>query len=323
MADQMSTLISTVWDQLSAFWYALPPDAKSTIIGSSIGAVATILTATFGAVIVIYQIGKQARHAIYQNRDNEAQKLSLDVYREIIGISLDASSARNALASFIREIHSSLRSARQWHDSNRDQLDERSYLQNILHPSPNLVTLRDKHSQLNSNNLRVIAITETWQIIDPRIEIFKTAISAALFDIDMAYQPYYVMVSDCGTNRIAIHRQHFALPETSVPSPPFSTSMVWDPPSSEVIDQIEIHGNALIANLMTLQWYIFDFQREMQSLLLKEMFHNSIQPRVPLDPKGRIITLEQHEALYRYFIHCTNWGRAQARTRNEGLSANQ
>jgi hypothetical protein len=36
-----------------------------------------------------------------------------------------------------------------------------------------------------------MAVAETWQIVNQRIEIFRMAINSALYDIDAAYQPYF------------------------------------------------------------------------------------------------------------------------------------
>ena len=62
-----------------ASWDSLNPQIQSAMI---IGGV-TFLAAFVGFVAVIVQIGRQARAAIRQNRDNEAMKLKLRVYEQI------------------------------------------------------------------------------------------------------------------------------------------------------------------------------------------------------------------------------------------------
>jgi hypothetical protein len=136
---------------------------------------------TIGALVVFCQIGRQARNAIKQNRHNEALKLRLEVYKDIIAISREASDAISDLSAFIRKFQSALALARQ------TQTELGGYAVPATHPSQ----LIDKKSRLSSSNIRVMAITETWQIIDPKIDIFRTAINAALYDIDAAYQPYF------------------------------------------------------------------------------------------------------------------------------------
>jgi hypothetical protein len=40
--------------------------------------IATVISATIAALVVVFQTGRQARNAIKQNRENEATKLKLD-----------------------------------------------------------------------------------------------------------------------------------------------------------------------------------------------------------------------------------------------------
>jgi Na+-driven multidrug efflux pump len=75
--------------------------------------IATIISATIGALVVVIQIGRQARNAIKQNRENEATKLKLEVYKGIIGISRAASDAVGDLSSFVTQLHLHLLMARQ------------------------------------------------------------------------------------------------------------------------------------------------------------------------------------------------------------------
>jgi hypothetical protein len=74
---------------------------------------ATILSVSIGFLVVMYQIGTQARNALKQSRENEAVKLKLEVYKDIIAISRDASTAVGDFASLIDRFHSDLHFARQ------------------------------------------------------------------------------------------------------------------------------------------------------------------------------------------------------------------
>jgi hypothetical protein len=280
-------LITSKWDQFLACWHALPPEAKSTIIASGVGGVATILAATIGALVVLGQIGRQARNAIKQNKHNEALKLRLEVYKDIVGISRKASDAISDLSAFIRKFQSTLSLARQ------TQAELKGYAVPSAHPSQ----LIDKKSQLHSSNTRVMAITETWQIIDQRMDIFRTAINAALYDIDAAFHPYF---------DAAYHAMPIDAPVGK-----------WEPPSAEALQQLEALGKTLIDTLMTLQSYIFDFLSEMQTILVGEMFGHTIPPRVPADSTSIVIQLSRYNELSTYFKKQTNWGRNQEQIENE------
>jgi hypothetical protein len=103
-----------------------------------------------------------------------------------------------------------------------------------------------------------MAVTETWQIIDQRMDIFRLAIVAALYDVDAAHHAYF---------NAAYHAMPIAFPKDA-----------WTPPTEEMLRKIETLGDALINSLMTLQSYIFDFLREMQTLLVGAMFDQRIPP---------------------------------------------
>jgi len=49
-----------------------------------IGAIVTIVVAGVSASVVVWQIGKQARAAIEQSRDNERLNLKVKIYEEIV-----------------------------------------------------------------------------------------------------------------------------------------------------------------------------------------------------------------------------------------------
>jgi hypothetical protein len=274
---------------LSEFWHALAAE-KNTVIAS----LATIFAAIIGALVVIYQIGRQARNAIEQNRSNEALKLKLEVYKDIIRISREASNAITDLSSFIRQFHVTLSLARQ------TQAELNAYAVPSAHPSQ----LIERKSQLYSSHIKVMAITETWQMIDPRIDIFRKAISTSLFDIDTVYSPYF---------NAAIRAMPLGVSKDPAKE---GSSISWVPPSIEVLQQIGTLGTGVIDTLMTLQSYVFDFQREMQILLLGEMFRHTIPPRVPVDAKSVVIQLDRHDELSRYFDEQTGWGREQTSIKN-------
>ena len=198
----MNTLLESInsaWDHILAFWHAFPPEVKGPVIT----AVGTIIAATIGAYVVFCQIGRQARNAINQNQHNEALKLKLEVYKDIIGISRKASDAISDLSAFISKFQSYLSLARQ------TQTERNAYAVPSAHPSQFI----DKESQVHSSAKGVITVIEAWQIIDPKIDIFRTAINTALYDINAASHPYF----DAAYHAMAINA-----PVNS-----------WKPPSAE------------------------------------------------------------------------------------------
>jgi hypothetical protein len=254
----MSAILDQVWNFVLAYWHAVPAQAKATLIA-----------ATVSALVVVHQIGRQARNALKQSRHNEALKLKLEIYKDIIGITRDASNAISDLSSFARNFPMNLSFAQQ------TQAKTGNFAVPSAHPSH----LIEKKSELYSTHIKMIAITETWKIVDNRIDVFRTAINSALYDIDEAYRLFF----------------DAALPLMNLGG----SGAPWTPPSAETIQQIGALGNSLIDTLMTLQSYIFDFQSEMQTLLVGELFGRTVRPRAPIDPESVVVQLDRHDELSR------------------------
>jgi hypothetical protein len=159
-------------------------------------------------------------------------------------------------------------------------------------PSAHPSQLIEKKSQVASSAIKVMAVTETWQIVDPRMDVFRIAIVTALHDLDFAYQPYF---------NAAYRAMTIAFPKDA-----------WAPPNEEALCQIDALGDALLNSLMTLQAYIFDFLREMQTLLVGPMFDQRIAPRVPSSSSSVVVRLDRYAELMAYFKEQTEWGRSQA-----------
>jgi hypothetical protein len=56
----MSDYLNPIAAAVLAFWHALSSSEKTTIIAASVASITTILTATIGALVVLWQIGRQA-----------------------------------------------------------------------------------------------------------------------------------------------------------------------------------------------------------------------------------------------------------------------
>src|SRR6266404_8573412 len=139
----MSDYFDPIAAAVLAFWHALSSSEKTTIIAASVGSITTILTATIGALVVLWQIGRQARNAINQSRHDEALKLKLEVYKDIIGVSRAASDAIEDLSSFVRRFHSTLLLAQQ------TQSELGGHVIPSFHPSQ----IIEKKSQVDSSNI--------------------------------------------------------------------------------------------------------------------------------------------------------------------------
>jgi hypothetical protein len=203
-----------MWETVREFWCGLAPQLQAAVVG----ALATVVSATIGASIVFWQIGKQAQNAIRQNRDNEALKLKLKIYEEIIVMCHEACDAEVGLSSYIRQFQSDVWLIRQMIQSGSP------------YPIPRCraTVLLEKRNLLSDKTIQIIQFTERWQIIDPRLEIFRTAINVANHDITTSFQTYF-------NTAIGIMPHEF-------PSghPQQGTVVPWSPPSDHIFVTIRL-----------------------------------------------------------------------------------
>lgn len=279
-----------MWDAVKAIWDAMSPDMQSTVVT----AIVTVFTATVGALFVVCQIGKQARQAIEANRHNERLKLKLQIYKEFVPVSRDAESATQDLSSFIRVFASALALISTF----------REYGQPWRVPEARSANFLDYQNEMNRRILELLMLTERWQIIDHRTEIFRKAIAVARYNIDAPLQEYFNTAVRLMPHEVAEHPQQ-------------GTLLPWQPPDEEKRQELEQLGENLQSALLDLSCYIYDMQIEMQNLLLGELFEQRVSPRKPDDPDIIVIRLDKHKELNSYFENETPWGREKNRTEAE------
>jgi hypothetical protein len=56
-------------DWLGTFWNGLSSEVQAAMVGAAV----TVLTATGGALLVVWQMGRQARDTLTANRETERQ----------------------------------------------------------------------------------------------------------------------------------------------------------------------------------------------------------------------------------------------------------
>jgi ABC-type nickel/cobalt efflux system permease component RcnA len=264
-------------------------ELDSEIQGSLVGAIATVLTATIGVLLVVWQIGRQARHAIQQNRHNEALKLKLQVYKEVAAKSRAAGFAESDLSSYVRIFETEVELARSMRTAGGSWV-----------PKARFPILSEKNNSLSEKTIEIVSMTERWQIIDPRIELFRMAIGAAMEDIRQTFDEYIKIVLPL-------------LPmEISVPSHQ-GTLFPWHPPDDQSAQHLKQVSEDFLEALGKLGCFIYDIQVEMQNLLLGELFDNVVSSREPLDPRYTVLRLDRHKELAHHFDKETKWGSNKAK----------
>ncbi len=248
-----------------------------------IGALATVVAGTVGALVVVWQIGEQAKQALRQNRDNEAVKLKLRVYEEVAGICRRAVHAEIELGSYARAFEMSVGLIETWQG--------RGLPWQV--PRQRVPELQRLNREFDSALLDAISATERWQVIDPRIDLFRFALNAAMHDAREAYMAYH---------RFAVRAMPMEIPDEQSQGRLFP----WRLPNVREANDLT---HTLSEALGTCGAYLGDMQTEMQNLLIGELFGHRIAAREPVDPRLVAVRLDRYDELKRHFETETAWGR--------------
>jgi hypothetical protein len=247
-----------------------------------IGGIVAILAAGVSAYVVVWQIGKQARAAIEQNRDNERLTLKVKIYEEIVRVCTQASDAHIEFASYVRLFRSGAQIAKSLRENG----------QAFIPPPARWPELARLMSAATSKTIEFVLFVERWGIIDRRLDVFKLAFNAALYDVNQTWNVY---------SPLAMRTMPAQNPQTG-------QLMPWDIPPPDALDALGEIGERLCNAVGELTAYTSDFQVEMQNLLLQELFGQGVANRQPLDPRLKVVTLDKADELVRYFNEQTAWG---------------
>ncbi|MBY5658300.1 hypothetical protein [Rhizobium leguminosarum] len=269
-------------DYLSKFWHTVPWAS----LGPFIGAIATVIAATLGALVVIWQNAKQARRATAQLRQTEAIKLKMRVYEEIVGLCRGAGDAEVDYSSYVSAFTTDLKLYR----------DMTGVGLNWNPPKGRLRTLQEKQEQFSSAVIAMIMLTERWGVLHPGLAMFRCAFNVAHHDALSAFGPYRDLAM-----------RNMPLENPSIPQQP--VLFPWALPNDETIQRIEVAANALTKAIGSFGGFIYDFQIDMQNLLLGELFEHQIAGREPLDPGVVVARLDDWAKLKDHFETNTPWGR--------------
>ena len=240
-------------------------------------------------MVVIWQISRQARNALNQNSYNEALKLKLEVYKEILRACQQAGDAGSEMSSFVRVLNLAIE---------RNLLEQANGVRQTA-PTARFLVLSQNFVNLSDGIIGLVSIVERWQVIEPRMLIFQTAANVVHHDILHAQNDF---LRDC------MKMLPVDLPMEN------ETVVHWLPLSANDCKLIMERSTQIEASVQRLYDLVFDFQVEMQNCLLGGIFHNRVPHRIPIDPKNVVVTLENHSQIAAYFENDTAWGRNKIET---------
>ena len=244
----------------------------------------TALSSLVGFIGVILALVANAWLARLESQRSEALKLKLQIYEGILKTCESASNAIVELTGYVRSLVQGL----------AFDLAHQAVGVSVHPPAGGYDKLSELRTSVSSAAIAVVTTVEQWSIVDIRMTVFQTAINVALYDFGNAFQEYVpraapYMQAPGGTDR-------------------------WRTPTEAAVADVKRVSERVTDTSETLLGYVHDFQIEMQNLLVGDLFGNRVPPRSPLDPRHRVITLDRHEELQRYFETETAWGHSRQQT---------
>jgi len=245
-----------------------------------------LIAATAGLIGVIVTVAAAAYHITKQAR----MSLKVELYREIIDAIEKQSDAERELSTKLRIVNSLISV---W-------LQPQQFGGFLPAPNTSWAELNGLYYRSQSEGADLMILLEKWQIVDPRLELFRLAFGAALHDIRIAWEPLSQSVGSV------------VPPIPGAPTPPM--------PPGEVLERVRTASESFLDAVAKLSSWAADFQVEMQVLLLSDLFPNSVTHRKPLDPDYFVVRLDRFEEQKRHFLNETAWGR-EMKEINERTSA--
>ncbi len=274
----------------------VPPNAR--LRPWWLGDLLTVLGILVGVIIVVYQLGRQHKNQLKLQKENQREQFRLQIYLEFskllgvaVGKNIDSGQYAFHIPFHVRVY--------------RDQLKKG------FSPVPvqdRAMELCKRHNESLGADIEIMFLIERYQIVDPRLDIFRTAISVAHYDLMEAFMPLFSFL-------LEILPAEIPLPDGS-----YKTVNIIIP-SDDQVHELEKLVNAYNSASDDMGSYLYDLNVEIQNTLLNNLFPNKAPRRKPLDPRFKVISTEAEEIdrLRKYFEEDTNWGKRKKQTEQDVL----
>jgi len=231
-----------------------------------------------GFAVIFYQLARQSKNAIEQNRRNESLKLKVQIYEKVIGTCSAAQDAVMQFTNYISVLDLQLLFA----------TNMQGGLVKPRPPSQRYPEYSRLRSQATLGLISVVTMIEQWHVVDPRLSVFRRAIGMGL---------------DSHQKII------FGGPDILVNAMPMDEFLdQWSPPSAADLARYRARMQIELYEMGRLSAWVGDFQIEMQMLLLAELFPNPVERRDPPDPEQFCIRLDRADEIERV-LDQSDWGR--------------
>lgn len=251
------------------------------------GEIGAALIQTIGTLIaaggagwgIFYQLGRQGEQSREAIMVAESRKLRSQMCDESIAASRALTNSAIELSTKLMMVKSYL-----W-----DQIDSKRIVR-LPAISPVLFQeLLDLDNALSEQTSKFVVLLENRRIIDPRLIIFRDALSCVLHEHRELTKTWFPVV---------IQTLPGKAPNGAILAPPFSEDR-----ARAAMDTAE-KGTEVLTRVVSI---MEDFNVDIQNLLLGDIFANKVQHRNPPDPSAWVVTIENYDAV-RGLIAATPWG---------------
>jgi len=275
---------------MQALWTAM----DSTLRAGFVQAAAALFAAIFGfggVIITIIMQGRQSRRAV---AENERRRIRAAMYEDAVGICRELADTSIELSNALRMMALQLLAASQ----------AAEHGQQITLPDARFPALLASYGRFSDATIKAIILIETRRIVDPRLIVFRSALSVVLHD-----------------TRKIVHGEFAAWVMPNIPTDnPAGGVFPYQAPTTVRAGQISQLCQRVIDSLGDATAYSEDLLVELQNLLLGDLFKSPVPARTPIDRAKRAVTLAQSEELEGWFRTTTDWGRELNRIEAEAIA---
>lgn len=264
-------------EQLNFWLQQLDPSVRPGVVSG----LATLFAAVLGFGGVILTIRQQGKNAIRQNKETEAIKLKVQIYRDALVATQSAGSAVSDLTQFLRAFRMSLDFARGAKDTNL----------NVTQPKARYPDYMALHQAATHAIIEVIGTIESWFIIEPKLDVFRSVVSMGMDAL--------IRLDDKAPNPMM-----YAMPVAG-------REAAWEVPNPQLLAAVQKRIDAEIFQIERLAAWVSDFQVEMQILLLGDLFSSQPPRRDPPDPEQFCVRLDQYDEIER-IVSASAWGQRRS-----------
>ncbi len=237
-----------------------------------------------GALVVFWQLRKQAENTARSNLQSEKLKLVKDIYEDLLDACHDVHEAVATLDGYVQDFCRYVGS--------QQQVVKVAKMKATA-PTQRYQNVADLAKDACKKLLLIVRLARRWEITDPRLRVFKFAMNAAIYGVNEALKKYQLSTAS-------------VLPADER----ILEKMGWEPPDRAGMKRLEEITNVLRFSLDYARYWSTDLQTECQNLFIGELFGTKIQPR-PSAPEHTpvVITLEKSDELVEYILKETAFGK--------------